>query len=299
MASKVHETITKIMIEKIEARRAAGDNIAPWRKTWNSAMGAPRNLVSDKPYRGSNLFMTMVQGHRNPYWVTAKQCAALGGTIKPGEMYTPIVYWNFPSKEERKVAELSGKRAYAFVKFYKAWNASQTDGLQSMLIEKLQAQLNRPKVDPIEACERLLKYNGRPSVQHGGDRACYAPSMDTIMMPEASDFDNAAEYYHTRFHEETHATGHSKRLAREGVVNVIRFGSHAYSAEELIAEMGASMLASHAGIGSNALADNSAAYLDAWLKVLKADPSMLIASGCAAQKAVDHIMGVTWDHKED
>jgi len=35
---------------------------------------------------------------------------------------------------------------------------------------------------------------------------------------------------------------------------------------------------------------NQAAYLEGWLKRLKADPSMLIKAGCQAQKAFDWII---------
>lgn len=67
------------------------------------------------------------------------------------------------------------------------------------------------------------------------------------------------------------------------------FGSHAYSQEELVAEMGSAFLCGYCGI-LLCTETNSAAYLRGWLEKLKSDPSMLIKAGSEAQKAFDYIM---------
>jgi antirestriction protein ArdC len=59
--------------------------------------------------------------------------------------------------------------------------------------------------------------------------------------------------------------------------------------------MGASMLAGFAGISSEEADDNSAAYLDHWLKKLKAEPNLLVTAAGAAQKAIDHIRNIKWE----
>jgi antirestriction protein ArdC len=84
-------------------------------------------------------------------------------------------------------------------------------------------------------------------------------------------------------------------LERDGVANPASFASHAYSEEELIAEMAASMLAGFAGISSEEADENSAAYLDHWLRKLKAEPNLLVSAGGAAQKAIDHIRNIKWE----
>ncbi|MFD6508704.1 zincin-like metallopeptidase domain-containing protein [Bacillus sp. NPDC060175] len=49
--------------------------------------------------------------------------------------------------------------------------------------------------------------------------------------------------YSTLFHEFIHSTGHSSRLKRDGITSAtVNFGSEEYSEEELVAEIGASML---------------------------------------------------------
>jgi antirestriction protein ArdC len=53
------------------------------------------------------------------------------------------------------------------------------------------------------------------------------------------DLPSREDYYATLFHELTHSTGHSSRLARKGITESSHFGSEKYSKEEMVAEMGA------------------------------------------------------------
>jgi antirestriction protein ArdC len=56
-------------------------------------------------------------------------------------------------------------------------------------------------------------------------------------------------YFSYYIPELTHSTGHPSRIGREGIEKLNTFGSESYSKEELVAEMGAAMLAGIAGIG--------------------------------------------------
>ena len=62
--------------------------------------------------------------------------------------------------------------------------------------------------------------------------------------------------------------------------------------EELISEMGAAFLSAHTGINYNEITENSAAYLQGWLNVLKADKKLIFKAAAEAQKAVDYILHV-------
>jgi antirestriction protein ArdC len=295
----VKETISNIMIERVEARRAAGENVvAPWRMTWDPTLGMPRNLLSGHAYRGINVFMTMFQGYSSPFWITRKQVAKIGGSIKLGDdgknvAYTPILFWKFPTKEEAD----EGRRA--FCRFYQVWNAEQVDGIEETVAKALEGVTLEPK-DPIAEADALVAgYPGAPPIAHGNAKAFYVPSEDRVAMPDISAFESSEAYYRVLFHELGHSTGHRNRLERDGVANPAAFASHAYSEEELIAEMTAAMLAGHAGIGSDEADDNSAAYLDHWLRKLKAEPNLLVSAGGAAQKACDHIRNIKWAKAED
>lgn len=91
-----------------------------------------------------------------------------------------------------------------------------------------------------------------------------------------------------------HSTGHSSRLNRKGITEKNKFGSEEYSKEELIAELGAAFLCAESGIANKTI-NNTSAYLQSWLKTLKADPRMIIHASQAAEKAAKYIL----NRKED
>lgn len=307
MATKVQETVTRMFIEKIEERRANGETVAaPWRKLWNPALGADRNLITGKAYRGSNVFMTAVQGYASPFWITRKQLAKVGGSVKlsatetrfdkrtgtdvPAELpYTPILYWWFPDP-----ANPAHEGRMPFCKFYQVWNVEQCNGIEELVAEAMEGIGGNP-VNPIEEAQAIVDGFHGPTIRHGDSRAYYTPSSDTVTMPEMAAFESAEAYYSTMFHELAHSTGHRTRLNRDGVVNPVRFASHDYSEEELIAEMTAAMVAGAAGIETPETVENSAAYLDHWLAKLKREPAWLATAGSAAQKAADLIRGIKWE----
>lgn len=91
-----------------------------------------------------------------------------------------------------------------------------------------------------------------------------------------------------------HSTGHKTRLDRAGVVRFNGFGTEQYSKEELVAELGASMLCGVAQIDNTTL-DNSASYIKSWLKALKDDQTLIISASQLAQKASDHILNTKFE----
>jgi antirestriction protein ArdC len=99
---------------------------------------------------------------------------------------------------------------------------------------------------------------------------------------------SAEEYAAAKFHEISHSTGHPTRLNRD--LDKSNGNRSEYSREELIAEMGASMLCALSGILERTI-ENSAASIQGWLSVLKADKKAVIVAAGAAQKATDLIYG--------
>lgn len=279
--AQVYESVTVRILECLDK------GVVPWRKPWGVA--APRNLSSGHVYRGVNQILLSCAAFSSPYWVTFKQARMLGGSVKRGERGTPIVFWKVYENEKR-----NGEIDKRFVlRHFTVFNAEQTQGIY---IPKLEA----PKaVDPIEDCEKIVtSFKDSPSIEHGGNRACYVPSLDQIHLPSRTAFSSAEEYYSTLFHEFVHATGASKRLGRKGVVDVKSFSSHEYSYEELIAECGSAFLCAHAGIAPKTL-DNSASYIAHWASALKNDPKWIVQAASAAAKASDFILGKQWKEGED
>ena len=65
-----------------------------------------------------------------------------------------------------------------------------------------------------------------------------------------------------------------------------------------MAETGAAFLASDAGIDTEGLTENTAAYIKSWIRALKDDPRMVVIAAAQAQKAVDLILGTKFDEQE-
>lgn len=273
---RVYEIITNRVIELLE------QGTVPWRRPWGGPDGAPRNLNSGKAYRGVNVFVLSAAGYESPYWVSFKQARQRGGHVRKGEKGMPCVFWNWLEKEDRD----SGKEVkIPFLRYYTVFNVEQCDN-----VDYPKAVPVSPTFEPIEACEAIVSgMPARPPIKHGGARACYRPTTDQVCMPEPTLFEPREAYYATLFHELVHSTGHQRRLARKEIMEPIRFGSSPYSREELIAEMGGTYLCGHAGIEGKVI-ENSAAYIDHWLKTLRGDTRMVVSAGSQAQKAADYIL---------
>jgi antirestriction protein ArdC len=93
-----------------------------------------------------------------------------------------------------------------------------------------------------------------------------------IRIPAPTTFHSPEDYYHTLYHEMTHATGHASRLDREGITQHAKFGSDRYSKEELVAELGAAFLSNETEILDGVRFENSAAYLARGFKARKRSP---------------------------
>ena len=70
---------------------------------------------------------------------------------------------------------------------------------------------------------------------------------------------------------------------RKGITDAILFGSHEYSREELVAEMGAAFLCGHCGIDAATLSE-STSYIAGWLRALQNDTRTVVLAAVLAQK---------------
>ena len=275
----VYQIITDRIIEIME------QGIVPWRKPWNiGCETGPLNLISKKHYQGINCFLLSCHNFGSPYWLTYKQALGLGGKINKGEKGTPVIFWKMYDKEDPESD--NGICTIPFLRYYTVFNTEQC---KNIIIPTPEIS-TWVEHDPIEAAEVvIIGMPNRPAVELGGTRACYSPALDLVRVPELFRYEQAEEYYSTFFHELAHATGHESRLNREGITGNHFFGDLVYSREELVAEMTAAFLCGHIGIATATL-QNSAAYIQSWIKVLRGDKRLAITAAAQAQKAADYIL---------
>lgn len=281
MTNKVYEIITERIIEKIEST-----GVLPWKQPWKHYLseGAPQNIVSKKPYRGINTFLLGCSGFDSPFWMSYKQATDLGGFVRKGEKGTPVVWWNWFEKTGK-----DGKsEKIPCLRYYTVFNLDQCECIEA---PKLKTSTLSKKT-PIESCEAIVSGYHGPSIQHVESRAYYSPSKDLVNMPLPGSFTTPESYYAVMFHELGHSTGHATRLNRSGIVGAsVGFGSDPYAKEELIAEMSSAFLCGYAGI-SPAIEDQSASYLDSWIKHLRGNSKLILDSVGNAQRSADFILGI-------
>ena len=288
MDNLAYQIMTQKVIERLEA------GVIPWKRSWSGG-GHPRNLVSQKPYRGINPFILACMGYAQRDWVTFRQAQELGGSVRKGEKSCPVVFWNWIEKKDK---ESGKKEKYPCLKYYNVFNVEQCEGIEKE-IENL--AVNRDS-EPVEDCALLvsnyLERDGQLKIEHFGNKPCYIPSKDLVQMPRFEQFKDKESYHAVLFHELVHASGAKTRLDRFSSGEMQSFGSREYSKEELIAEMGAAFLCGLTGI-ETATIDNQAAYLQGWISVLRGDSKLLVQAGGKAQKAVDLITGQSFEEKTE
>lgn len=282
----VYETITDRIVAQLEA------GTAPWRRPWGGKFRFPKNIISGKEYRGINVFLLSAMGYSSPYWLTYKQAQALGGHVRKGEKAAPVIFWSMCDHREKGTGE---QTKIPVLRYYSAFNVSQTDGLPAELVNAANDAPALPFA-PIAGCELVVAdMPNRPIIRHGFQAACYVPSADEVRMPDRPQFDAPTGYYATLFHELGHSTGHISRLNRKGIADSgAAFGSDTYGLEELAAEMTSAYLCGHAGIEPATL-ENSAAYVAGWLRVIRQDSRLVVTAAAQAQRAADFILGRSWN----
>ncbi len=280
--------VYEIITDRIVAMLDKGE--IPWRKPWTS-LGPPKNLISGRDYRGINRFMLSLGKFSSPYWITRKQIFAKGGAIRKGERSMPVIFWKV--SDSKTETDKSGRPKKMFLlRYYNVWNAEQTSGIEYPKPEPIIHE-------PIPECESVVaNMPNRPTIEHGGDRACYAAASDVVTMPPMTTFDLIEGYYATIFHELSHATGHKSRVGRD----LSSAGRGTYAREELVAEMSQAFLCAVCGIEMKTI-ENTAAYIQNWMKAIKSDPKLLVTAAGRAQKSADYILDrqpeTTGDSTED
>ena len=290
----IAQIVTDRIIEKLQ------QGTVVWQKTWAGGSSVPRSLSTGKPYRGINLFLLAFSGFASEWWGTYNQIVERGGQVRKGEQHTKVVFWKLLKKETTDADGNAKTTSIPFLQQYQVFNADQCDWEDAKRPPKVEPTRNPG--ERVQACEALVtEYLATgPKLAHGGDRAFYRPGTDSVTMPRFEVFDSPEAYHSTLFHELTHSTGHSSRLARQGIADGTfgGFGDKVYSNEELVAELGAAILCGLAGIAQDAVLDNSASYIAHWLKVLQEDNRLIITAAAQAQKAVDLILGTKFEDDE-
>tara|TARA_R110002072_G_scaffold22383_20_gene78338 strand:- start:129622 stop:130569 length:948 start_codon:yes stop_codon:yes gene_type:complete len=269
--------ITATIIEKLE------QGTKPWVKPWRGVPISRPLRSCGTPYRGMNTFwlwmMAEASGFASPYWMTYRQCAKLGGQVRKGEKSSIAIFYKTYEKEVETPDGGEDTETRRVLRSYAIFNADQCDDLPAMYSPE-------PLMEPVEPAGRRRRIDAffariDAQLRHKGSEAYYEPVRDRITMPPTTLFEGFDHYYATLAHELLHWTGHSSRLDRD-LKN--RFGSKAYAAEELVAELSSAILGAELGLPVTHL-DNHASYISHWLKLLKSDDRAMLMAAAKAEEA--------------
>ena len=278
MASfNVYQAVTDRIIAQLEK------GVVPWHKPWGGVIGGAFNRVSKKPY---SMLNQMLLEHSGEY-ATFNQWKNLGGKIKKGAKSEIVVFWKIFDKEEENNGKVEIKHIPC-LRYFNVFHISQVEGVEPL-------EQNIVEHEPTEEAETIKNaYAAREGLEIreiATNDAFYSPLGDYIQVPCRKQYQDVAEFYATLFHEMTHSTGVKNRLNRFNAdAKIAKFGSADYSKEELIAELGSSMLMNHVGIENTATFQNSAAYIKSWLGVLKGDNRFIVSASSKAEKAAKYIL---------
>ena len=140
------------------SKRRSRPGVAPWQKPWTPGeRRLPKNIQTDKPYRGGNsVYLSVTQtakGYSDHRWATYKQIKDMGGQVRKGEKATHVLFYKFDDEREKTAAArpttpASVARGQAaekertrppMVRCYAVFNVEQADDL------KLERTARRPR----------------------------------------------------------------------------------------------------------------------------------------------------------
>ncbi len=305
--AKTNEAVKALVAQLAAQVVEALESGATWTKGWVS-FGGHRKLSDSKlaPYQGVNqFFLTLLAMiHDLPtvtddetvvgnVWGGGKTWTQLGFMMKKGtkSLYRPILAFrvSFCEEHESKCESDCAKRI-SFMRtktLAPIFHVSQVFKLDEAAVWPVVGKLPNVDITPPRILDNW-KVAGMSFREVSADRAFFSPAEDYINLPPVAAFKSEGAYQNTLNHEAVHWSGHESRLSRK-VANV--FGTPDYAREELVAEIGAAMLAVQMDLAPEPHPEH-ATYLASWIKALKEDPQVLYTAAIQAERATDYLIAL-------
>ena len=274
MKLNLYEQITNELIERMSTM---GKN---WIPSYPVG-GAHRNVISNKPYRGVNMFRLWCYGaqYSSQLWGTYKQWNQLGYSVRKGEHGIFIIYYkSLVDKEDES-------KTYPLLRYSTVFNADQVWHMQTELpypgpeVRTFAHSESGEREQFIQLLLRLKKEHGLRWQEIAEGPPHYSRQGDIVRLVKLSGYPAQELWIHDGLHELAHWTMRSNRLDRK----------LDYATEELVAELAAHFLSHRLGITQTTVSD-TAQYLNGWIERAKEDSSYLIKQMSAASKAAEFIL---------
>lgn len=296
---------------------------------------APHNPVTKTRYRGFNwLSLSIAQAKMNTWdgrFMTFNNALDQEWPVMKGSKSTPIIFYSpLAPKKDKGDTKLTAKAKDAPkqetpagaqpseqpVKRPRSWVLKQYHVFHATQLTNCPPRQAPNKANDSATCDLVLA-----AFQHNGlgirdfkvtlnPTPSYNVASDSIYMPPKQEFFSTGAYYATLFHELGHATGHKSRCDRfaaekygvtpEGdTLDTLSWDEKkaAYHREEFVAELTSAMLCAELEVPDHEQRmNNSAAYIEGYLKLFDGNPGEIYQACSKAKAAVDLTLRQTIDY---
>ena len=255
-----------------------------WRKPWSVHKNAgplAYSMSSGKPYQGINSLILMCArwkfGWESKWFGTFNQIRAKGGSVLKGEKSVRVILFKKVTKKTED-ENSEQQETFALMRSFSVFNAGQTN-LSDYQVDEPEEADNL--FERHEVAEQLIANTGYKF--HVGHSAHYCPTTDEITLPPRHRFESPEAFYETAFHELAHAVESKTGFDRKLAGNTYGFG-------ELVAELTAVNVMAHLQLETQASTENSAAYLQHWIRSLRENHSVIFKAAAQSAKATEYLL---------
>ena len=259
----------------------------------------PFNFVTQHRFSGMNLMMlNLFTAFKSLQFCTFKQAKEMGAKIIKGSKGTTLflpIHLKQKDKEEDDDDKSKDKKSsiITFFKSYTVFNISQIENLPDN-IEVMEAKTNlNLKPETIKEIEGFVKNTKAKIISdnsrcgQAGVYAGYLPKEHSIIMNSKDRYKSLKHYYGTMFHELVHWTSKALKRKLDLKHRSYKTPSEDYCKEELVAELGASILTHRFGFDYST---QHKTYIKSYWDALNSDEKVLFNAWSKAQKAVNYLL---------
>lgn len=280
--SDIQADVTGRILEALQT------DLLPWRRGWKCSpnAGLCTSLSTGNEYAGINQLLLQLASWKSNFtskwWGTYRQIQKAGSNVKRGERGTRIVLYK--AVEHRSVDgddEERDDNIFLIMKSFVVFNAEQCRDLDRFHVNDISNGVS--DFERHEQAEELIRASGC-TFNFNGSKAFYCPQTDEITMPHRENFESVECFYETAMHELCHHAENRTGFDRS---------KNSYGFGELCAEMGSCFLMARLQLETQRTIENSAAYLQHWLRAIRQDNRFIFRAASQAQRAADFIWSRT------
>ena len=290
----IYEQVTRRIL------RSLASGVLPWRQTWTvkkGATGGCLNYVTGKQYSFLNALLIGGPGQ----YATYEQWGSVGAQVRKGSKGRMVLKqgWFIPKENKEKAKELEeeGKDIshlkVRYLKTYTVFSIDDVDGLKPRGNDAEAPEMVAAE-NPTDIAELVIddyKINEQVTIDENDSlEPSWDPTGDTVSIPTQEAFTYQEDWYAKLFELLVRSTVTEERCDRAQELKTIREGDISVK-EQLIEEIGSSMILTVAGLKRKETHEQIAAECQKWVQVLNNDFRVIVQASFGAERAAKHVLG--------